>query len=631
MKNQNKQNKNKRTSTIMLAIYRMFGIKKERNILEEEKVTSPTVNVVKNFFRTPTGVIGLLLFIGMLLFVVIGQARTEFDPYYSQPVIKNIPPGFGYLKYPEELKNEKIVDIQSGITFSVALTEDGEIYLWGKDVNGVLSIPEDIQETIDKEKVKLIGVGDKHIIVATRENTLLGWGNNEFDQTTFSRATLRKVKKEGVKKLGASDQISMLLTEKNNLLVWGSVRNNKLGNVPSRADDKVIDFTGSASNIVMIYENNILDYYGARGKQITEMFPQEYRYPTRDELKEGRTEEDVKTSKGVAITNYAGVLIDENDELLVWGDNIYGGLNLPEIDEPITKVVAGREHFLALGESGRIYAWGSDNYNVVSGAPDGEGYTNIFSTFFQNYAIKEDGSIKTWGNKGFLIGTDESGRDLMIRLIHGGKITMLIAAVSVAISMFIGIVIGMISGFYGGIIDNILMRFTEIVSSFPFLPLVITLSAILPVDTPQNTRLMLIMVILGVLGWTGIARLVRGQILAEREKDYILAANALGLKERKIIVSHILPNIISIVIVELTIGYAVNLLQEAGLSFLGFGVKAPFPSWGNMMTNAQASEVIRRYWWRWIYPAICVFLTALSVNLIGDALRDALDPKANER
>ena len=229
------------------------------------------------------------------------------------------------------------------------------------------------------------------------------------------------------------------------------------------------------------------------------------------------------------------------------------------------------------------------------------------------------------------MGTDDVGRDLFARLLSGGRVTLLIAFVSVIIQVFIGVVVGMISGFYGGTIDNLLQRFTEIVASFPFYPLIITLTVILPPDTSQNKRLLLIMVILGVLGWTGIARLVRGQILSEREKDYILAARALGLRENKIIANHILPNVLSIVIVQATLGYAGNLLTEAGLSFLGFGVKAPYPSWGNMLTNAQKTEVLQIYWWRWIYPALAVFLAAFTINLIGDALRDAMDPKAAER
>ncbi|MDO9591915.1 MAG: ABC transporter permease, partial [Erysipelotrichaceae bacterium] len=130
---------------------------------------------------------------------------------------------------------------------------------------------------------------------------------------------------------------------------------------------------------------------------------------------------------------------------------------------------------------------------------------------------------------------------------------------------------------------------------------------------------------------TGLARLVRGQILAEREKDFVLAARALGIRSNVIIMRHILPNVINVVIVSMTLGYAGSLLTEAGLSFLGFGVIPPSPSWGNMLTGAQDSTVITFYWWRWILPAVAVLIAALTVNIVGDGLRDAMDPKNNEK
>jgi peptide/nickel transport system permease protein len=208
---------------------------------------------------------------------------------------------------------------------------------------------------------------------------------------------------------------------------------------------------------------------------------------------------------------------------------------------------------------------------------------------------------------------------------------MTVGAVAVMISTIIGLLVGLTSGFYGGWIDNILMRFTEVINSFPFLPMAITLSSFVGGILTQTERLLLIMVILGVISWTGLARLVRGQILAEREKDFVLAARALGIRSKVIILRHILPNVINVVIVSMTLGYAGSLLTEAGLSFLGFGVIPPSPSWGNMLTGAQDSTVITFYWWRWILPAVAVLITALTVNIVGDGLRDAMDPKNNEK
>ena len=176
-----------------------------------------------------------------------------------------------------------------------------------------------------------------------------------------------------------------------------------------------------------------------------------------------------------------------------------------------------------------------------------------------------------------------------------------------------------------------MMRLTEIISSIPFMPLVITLSAFLSTDMTSDQKMYLIMFILGCISWPGLARLIRGQILIEREKDFVLAARALGIKEAGIMVRHILPNVLNICIVNITLSYASNMLTESALSFLGFGVQPPMPSWGNMLTNAQKMTVIELYWWQWILPALCIFIAAFSINLIGDGLRAALDPKANEK
>ena len=288
---------------------------------------------------------------------------------------------------------------------------------------------------------------------------------------------------------------------------------------------------------------------------------------------------------------------------------------------------------MSLDVQGKLYVWGSNKFNQskIPSALQNTKVSYISADFYQSYAADENGKLYSWGNNGFVLGSDEFGRDLAMRLLHGGRVSMTVGAVAVLISTFLGLLIGLIAGFYGKWVDNLLMRFAEVISSFPFLPLVITLSSFLQGKLTQTERLMMIMVILGLISWPGLARLIRGQILAEREKDFVLAARALGIRSNVIILRHILPNIINIVIVSMTLSYAGSLLTEAGLSFLGFGVVPPSPSWGNMLNGAQQSSVIQLYWWRWILPALCVLIAALSVNIVGDGLRDAMDPKANEK
>ena len=204
-----------------------------------------------------------------------------------------------------------------------------------------------------------------------------------------------------------------------------------------------------------------------------------------------------------------------------------------------------------------------------------------------------------------------------------------IGAVAVIVSTIIGIIVGCISGYFGGWVDMFLMRVTEIVGAIPFLPFALCLSAILQAsDLHENTRIFIIMLILGVLSWTGLAKLIRGQILAEREKEFVTAARAMGVKEKRIAFKHILPNVISVILVSVTLDFAGCMLTESSLSYLGFGVQLPRPTWGNMLDGSRSALVIQSYWWRWVFPALFLSIVVICINIIGDTLRDVLDPKS---
>ena len=167
--------------------------------------------------------------------------------------------------------------------------------------------------------------------------------------------------------------------------------------------------------------------------------------------------------------------------------------------------------------------------------------------------------------------------------------------------------------------------------SIPFLPLAIVLSSIVGNRLSEVGRISMIMVILGLLSWPGLARLIRAQVLSAREQEYVTAAKAMGIREFTLIFRHILPNVITVVIVNTTLSFATCLLTESSLSFIGFGVVEPSPTWGNMLNSAQSSDVIANMWWRWVFPSIALSLAVVSINLIGDGMRDAIDPKSNER
>jgi len=227
------------------------------------------------------------------------------------------------------------------------------------------------------------------------------------------------------------------------------------------------------------------------------------------------------------------------------------------------------------------------------------------------------------------LGTDNLGRDYFTRILYGGRVSLKVGLFAVIISIVLGVIIGGIAGYYGGWVDNVLMRFTEIVMSFPFLPLAITISAVVGAEMPGEYKMYITMFIIGLLSWPGLARIIRGQILSLREQEFMLAATALGLSDRRKIFRHLIPNTLGYVIVYATLGMASAILSESSLSFLGLGVVPPTPTWGNLVLNARDTHILTTRPWLWIPPGLCIFLAVISINLIGDGLRDAVDPKSH--
>ena len=230
------------------------------------------------------------------------------------------------------------------------------------------------------------------------------------------------------------------------------------------------------------------------------------------------------------------------------------------------------------------------------------------------------------------LGTDKLGRDVLTRLMYAGRISLTVGIGAMILSVTFGGLLGIVAGYYRGVVDQIVMRIADVLMTLPGLPLLFIMAAIMSewkVSTDQ--RIYIVMVMLSLVGWPGLARLVRSQVLSLRERQFIQATDALGLRDRRKLFNHLLPNIVPILIVSGTLSIGGAILSESVLSYFGLGVVPPTASWGNMITSANSLIDFQKRPWLWIPPGVAIFLTVISINLLGDGLRDAIDPKMKRR
>ena len=660
-KNQNNasQKKNsgvgKAIATPFRWFFRMFnGASKDLDIFEVEKLESPSKQAVKAFFRRKLAVAALVVLVSLFLFVFIAPLFIPMDSNYTDTLQANLPPNFSMLKVPAGLK-DNVRTISGFSNFTIGVSNDNDLYIWGitKDAlteEDYADFPADIKDG----NVYTASAGKDHIVAITTDGKVVAWGANncgqygdanEADGYRSMTKVLEAFKKENgdivlddvskVQQLICAYQITGLVYD-GQLYVWGNTRNytnvsDLVKAVDKRMEDdptaKVSQIAFSNYYAIVSYENGKIDHgsYFDRNTRGVSNFS--------DEKVKAISHLGSKKIVDITASKDSFIFLADDGEMIVTNATQYGEDVFPAIPEgeTVVNVEAGTRHIVAVTENGKAYAWGhnADKQADFFGADADKIFTGAKQTYLLN---SENEVTEKHGMRGYLFGTDGDGRDTFTRIVHGGKMTMTIGAVAVIISSIIAIIIGCISGYFGGWVDILLMRITEICASIPFLPFAMMLSIIIrnsPINDNETLRIFIIMVMLGLLSWTGLARMIRAQVLSEREKEFVIAAKSMGVKEKRIAFKHILPNIISVILVSMTLDFAGCLLTESSLSYLGFGVQQPQPTWGNMLNGANNSIVIQNFWWQWVFPAIFLSIATISINIIGDTLRDVLDTKSS--
>lgn len=622
-----------------------FGASKELTVADE-RYDSPSKLAVKRFFRKPLATGAVIVLVGMFLFVFIGSAISPVDltETGSEMLHTNMAPTQSLMKLPDAMK-DGVVDISSRGTFTIGVDTDGQVNMWGyyfnvsgDEAKDVMNIPEEVKNS----RIAHVAAGSDHCVAISDDGHVYCWGEYDNGQYGLDGTMIASARKEpdellngtidasAVRQLICGNQVSAILMEDGTIYAWGNdgLSATNLSSVikHGKKESKLVKIVFTNDGIYGIDEDGAF-VSGKSTKFDLVTIKDENGYNKTVDIYEYIGERKVVD---IAATGSALALVTEDGEIIVSGMKEA----LPELleGESAVAVSGGTRHFTLLTDQGRAYAWGQ-NYrkqcDVPGGLTEQGAVDTIYASGFQNYAFKDGSFVGSWGLKGYLMGTDDMGRDVFNRIMNGGKMTMTVGAVAVIVSTIIGIIIGCLSGYFGGIVDILLMRVTEIFGAIPFLPFALCLSAIFrSTNLHENTRIFIIMIILGVLSWTGLAKLVRGQILAEREKEFVTAARSMGVKENRIAFLHILPNIISVILVTVTLDFAGCMLTESQLSYLGFGVQLPRPTWGNMLNGSRNALVIQSYWWRWVFPALFLSIVVICINIIGDTLRDVLDPKS---
>ena len=493
--------KNRKEFFLVRWLKRMFlGARPELSAQDEEKIQTPMRQMLSNFLHKPLAMTGLIVFLAIFAFVMIGPKYWVLDLSEQDATLTNLPPSSDMMAVPEKMLAAGVADIAAGNTYGIGTDANGELYIWGHtritEKIDIANVPDEVLAA----DISMIAAGTDHVVALAEDGQVYVWGNTRLKQDKFGSDMEKAMKKGGkaweVVQLEASNQFSAIVTSDGNLYLWG---NGNMADVKIRSkyEGKVAKVALTENEYIALMTDGSVAYTGYKDKNSPFA-----RIP--DEVSKKNSAVDIaSTAKSVAALTNDG-------KVVVWGSATKGENNVPEFGAKVSKLYGGRYHYTALLEDGSIVTWGDNKYKQLS-VPEELASVKIdrmFVSNYQNYALDTEGKLHIWGLKGFTLGTDGLGRDMLTRIVNGGKVTMTVGAISVVIATILGIILGGLAGYFGGKLDMLIMRIAEIVGGLPFIPFAMILSAVIGTRLDPTQRMYLIMVVLGVLSWVPTCRLV---------------------------------------------------------------------------------------------------------------------------
>jgi peptide/nickel transport system permease protein len=550
------------------------------------KVLSPGMLVFKRFIRNNLAVVGFGIILFMFLFSFLGPL---FSPYKQTQVFKGVgsmSKEYAGATYNQELRYTVAEGESFGAVeraqFLLALGKNTDTFVNGTDTYYFVSEGKDIHRILQLDPVAEVMVGIFKSLAGdtvpasliTSYESAVAQGLDTFELDGVSYRITRKNKGAQI-----STEHDVALAMMNVYDAYNEANSQTVSSYPFKL----------ASSIALA---QVKDTFSVSGQVYTVQY--------------GDGQSTILDSAGVEYAEVSNIIVNPLDQSL----------------------------FLSVGFKTAVRQ-AINGQNSTFSYTDSAGETVTYTIVRVNttYNIKKETStelIRVFEapSAAHPLGLDNNGMDVMTRLMYGGQVSLLVGFVVILIEVLIGIIIGGISGYFGGWVDTSLMRFVDLFNSIPFYPMVLIFGSVMDtLEVDPMARIFLLMIILGLLSWTGVARIVRGQILSLREQDFMVATEATGIRTSRRIFKHLIPNVMPLLIVQATAGLGGIIIAEATLGFLGLGVKYPLASWGSIINVASDSFVMTTYWFMWIPAGMLILLTVLGFNFVGDGLRDAFDPK----